>query len=97
MGSLNKKNNFKKIAKEVIDLEIKALQKLKKSLNKNFDKAVNAIVNCQSKVFYVELEKVELLLVRFQQLFLQLEHHHFLFQQMIVHMATWVVYQEKIF
>ena len=50
MGSLNKKINFKKIAKEVIDLEIKALQKLKKSLNKNFDKAVNAIVNCQSKV-----------------------------------------------
>ena len=38
MGSLNKKINFKKIAKEVIDLEIKALQKLKKTLNKNFDK-----------------------------------------------------------
>ena len=50
MGSLNKKINFKKIAKEVIDLEIKALQKLKKNLNKSFDKAVNAIVNCQSKV-----------------------------------------------
>ena len=50
MGSLNKKTNFKKIAKEVIDLEIKALQKLKKALNKNFDEAVNAIVNCQSKV-----------------------------------------------
>ena len=50
MGSLNKKINYKKIAKEVIDLEIKALQKLKKTLNKNFDKAVNAIVSCQSKV-----------------------------------------------
>ena len=50
MGSLNKKINFNKIAKEVIDLEIKALQKLKKTLNKNFDKAVNAIVNCQSKI-----------------------------------------------
>ncbi|MDA9702766.1 KpsF/GutQ family sugar-phosphate isomerase [Candidatus Pelagibacter sp.] len=50
MGSLNKKINFKKIAKEVIDLEIKALQKLKKTLNNNFDRAVNAIVNCQSKV-----------------------------------------------
>ena len=50
MGSLNKKINFKKIAKEVIDLEIKALQKLKKTLNRNFDKAVNAIVNCQSKI-----------------------------------------------
>ena len=45
-----KKMNYKAIAKNVISLEIKALQKLKKSLNKNFDKAVNAIVNCQSKV-----------------------------------------------
>jgi arabinose-5-phosphate isomerase len=50
MGSLNKNTNFKKIAKEVIDLEIRALQKLKRALNKNFDKAVKAIVNCQSKV-----------------------------------------------
>ena len=45
-----KKMNYKSIAKSVISLEIKALQKLKKSLNKNFDRAVNAIVNCQSKV-----------------------------------------------
>ena len=44
------KINYKNIAKNVIDLEIKALKKLKKTLNKNFDKAVNAIVNCQSKV-----------------------------------------------
>ena len=45
-----KKINYKDIAKNVIDLEIKALIKLKRSLNKNFDKAVNAIVNCQSKI-----------------------------------------------
>ena len=45
-----KKINYKNIAKNVINLEIKALQKLKKSLNENFNKAVNAIVNCQSKV-----------------------------------------------
>ena len=45
-----KKMNYNAIAKSVISLEIKALQKLKKSLNKNFDKADNAIVNCQSKV-----------------------------------------------
>ena len=45
-----KKMNYKAIAKNVISLEIKALQKLKRSLNKNFDKAVNAIVNCQSKI-----------------------------------------------
>ena len=45
-----KKINYKKIAKNVIDLEIKALQKLKKSINNSFDDAVNAIVKCQSKV-----------------------------------------------
>jgi len=45
-----KKIDYKNIAKNVINLEIKALQKLKKSLNENFNKAVNAIVNCQSKV-----------------------------------------------
>ena len=45
-----KKIEYKNIAKNVINLEIKALQKLKKSLNQNFNKAVNAIVNCQSKV-----------------------------------------------
>ena len=45
-----KKIDYKNIAKDLINLEIKALQKLKKSLNQNFNRAVNAIVNCQSKV-----------------------------------------------
>ena len=44
------KLNYKNIAKEVINLEILALQKLKKSLDRNFNRAVNAIVNCQSKI-----------------------------------------------
>ena len=45
-----KKINYKKIAKNVIDLEIKALKKLKNSINNSFDEAVDAIVKCQSKV-----------------------------------------------
>ena len=45
-----KKNDYKKIAKNVIDLEIRALKKLKKSINNSFNKAVDAIVKCQSKV-----------------------------------------------
>ena len=45
-----KKINYKKIAKSVIDLEIKALKKLKDSINNSFDEAVDAIVKCQSKV-----------------------------------------------
>tara|TARA_B100000424_G_scaffold269589_1_gene266881 strand:- start:903 stop:1874 length:972 start_codon:yes stop_codon:yes gene_type:complete len=42
--------NLNKIATNVLNLEILALKKLKKSLNKSFDKAVQAIVNCKSKV-----------------------------------------------
>ena len=44
-----KKEKYTKIAKNVIDLEISALKKLKKSINNSFYKAVNAIVNCESK------------------------------------------------
>ena len=44
------KKNSKLIAKQVIDYEITALKLLKKSLNKEFDNAVDAIVNCQSKI-----------------------------------------------
>ena len=50
MGSLDKKKNYKKIAKEVIDLEIKALKKLKTSIDSSFNEAIEAITNCQSKV-----------------------------------------------
>ena len=45
-----KKKNYKKIAKSVIDLEIKALKKLKNSINNSFNDAVDAISKCQSKV-----------------------------------------------
>ena len=45
-----KEKNYKKIAKNVIDLEIKALKKLKKSINNSFNEAVNVIANCKSKV-----------------------------------------------
>ena len=45
-----KNNNLRNIAKGVLELEILALKKLKKSLNKTFEDAVNAIVNCKSKV-----------------------------------------------
>ena len=44
-----KKINYKKIAKNVIDLEIQALKKLRNSISGSFDQAVDAIVKCQSK------------------------------------------------
>ena len=44
------KNSTKKIVKNVIDYKIEALKFLKKKIDINFEKAVNAIVNCQSKI-----------------------------------------------
>ena len=45
-----KRKKFISIANNVIDLEIKALQILKKNINKSFSEAVFEIANCQSKV-----------------------------------------------
>ena len=44
------KSKFVSIARDVINLEIKALQKLKKNINKSFNDAVIKIAKCQSKV-----------------------------------------------
>ena len=44
------KKNIKAIAHEVINLEINALKKLKSSINSSLDKAVDLLINCQSKV-----------------------------------------------
>ena len=44
------KKKFIPIAKEVISLEVKALQNLKKNLNSSFNRAVIEIIRCQSKV-----------------------------------------------
>ena len=46
---MNKKK-FVSIAKDVINLEITALQKLKKNINNSFNDAVIQIAKCQSKV-----------------------------------------------
>ncbi len=42
-----KKNKFKKVAKEVIISEIKSLNKLKASIDNNFQKVIETIINCK--------------------------------------------------
>ena len=44
------KNKISEIGIEVIDLQIKALRKLKSSVSQSFNEAVKAIVNCKSKI-----------------------------------------------
>ena len=50
MGSLKIKKDVNQIATEVINLQIKALKKLKGSLNQSFETAVEKILKCKSKV-----------------------------------------------
>ncbi len=45
--------NYKSLAHQVINLEIEALKKLKRSININFEKAINAITNCNSKIIFM--------------------------------------------
>ena len=52
-----KKKNYKIIAKNVIELEIQALKKLKKSINSSFNKAVYTIAKCQSKIIFCGVGK----------------------------------------
>ncbi len=49
-GHTKMKNQINEIGNEVIDLQIKALKKLKISINQSFNEAVKAIINCKSKV-----------------------------------------------
>ena len=49
-GHIKMKNEINNIGKEVIDLQIKALKKLKSSIDKSFEDAVKAISKCKSKV-----------------------------------------------
>ncbi len=44
------KKKFISTAREVINLEVKALQNLKKTINNSFNQAVSEIIKCQSKV-----------------------------------------------
>ncbi len=46
------KNNFSSVGKDVVQSEINALNKLKKFINKDFDKIVNSILKCKGKVIF---------------------------------------------
>ena len=54
-----KKIKFISIAKDVINLEIKALQNLKKNIYNLFNEAVFEIANCQSKVILCGVGKAD--------------------------------------
>jgi arabinose-5-phosphate isomerase len=49
-GRIKMNNNINEIGKNVIDLQIKALKKLKNSIDNSFEKAVKRILKCNSKI-----------------------------------------------
>ena len=63
------KKDYKKIAKNVIDLEIKALKKLKNSIKNSFNDAVEAITKCQSKVILCGVGKSGLIAAKISATF----------------------------
>ena len=69
MGSLDKKQNYKKIAKQVIQLEINALKKLKNSITSSFSEAVDVISKCQSKVILCGVGKSGLIAAKISATF----------------------------
>ena len=49
--------SYKSTAKNVIELQIEGLRRLKKNINSSFDKAVSTLATCQSKVIVVGVGK----------------------------------------
>ena len=50
MVSLRIKKNISQIGKDVIDLQIKSLRKLRNSIDNSFERAVKSILKCKSKI-----------------------------------------------
>ena len=73
------KKKFQIIAKDVINLEIKALQELKNKINNSFNQAVIEIAKCQSKVILCGVGKSGLIASKIAATFHQLEHLHLIY------------------
>ena len=51
------KKNIKKIGKEIIDIEVSAISRLRPKINKSFEKAVLMMLNCKSRVILTGMGK----------------------------------------
>ena len=90
------KKKFISVAKDVINLEIKALQILRQSINSSFNEAVIQISKCQSKVVLCGVGKSGLIASKIAATLASVGHHHLVFLQMKQVMEILVCYQKKI-
>ena len=91
------KKNFNKIAKNVIDLEIEALKKVKNSLGKSFNEAIETIKNCQSKVILCGVGKSGLIASKISSTLSSVGTPSFTISASDTLMVVLVPYQKKIF
>ena len=91
------KKNFIKSAKDVINLEIEGLVRLKKSLNNSFNNAVKEIVRCQSKVILCGVGKSGLIANKIAATFSSIGTPAFFYPQAIHHMEILEVLLKKIY
>ena len=96
MVSLNEKKKLYRNAKDVIDLEIKALRKLKKNLNNSFNQAVTQIVKCQSKVILCGVGKSGLIAKKIAATLSSVGTPAFIYLQMKHHTVILEVFQKDI-
>ena len=91
------KRNYKKIAKSVIDLEIKALKKLKNSINNSFNEAVESLANCRSKVILCGVGKSGLIAAKISATLSSVGTPSFSLSANDCSHGDLVVFQKKIF
>ena len=75
------KNSFYSIGKEVVQAEINALKNLKKSISKDFDKIVNAIIKCKGKIIFSGVGKSGIISKKYHLHFAPLAFHLFTLMQ----------------
>ena len=93
---MNKKK-FISIAKEVVNLEIKALQILKKNINNSFSEAVIEIAKCQSKVILCGVGKSGIIASKIAATLSSVGTPSFFYLQVTLHMVILEVFQKKMF
>ena len=84
------KNKFISTARDVINLEIKALQNLKKNINNSFAEAVIQISKCQSKVILCGVGKSGLIASKIAATLASVEPRRLAYQQVKVLMEILV-------
>ena len=91
-----KKNNYLSIGKNVIDLEITALKKLKRSLDNSFNQAVEVISKCESKVILCGVGKSGLIASKISATFSSVGTPSLYYLRVTLLTVIWEEFQEKI-